>query len=514
MRAVFVLFDSLNRTGIGCYGPSPIATPNFDRFAKRAVTFDSHFVGSLPCMPARRDLHTGRLNFMHRSWGPLEPFDNSFPEQMRDAGIHTHLVTDHLHYFEDGGSTYHGRFRTWDFIRGQEYDPWKAMVQPPLARLREKFSPKHYDLDDGWKRLQHAINCEFMEEEQDFCLPRCFASGFEFLELNHAADDWFLMLECFDPHEPFHAPARFKEPYATGWKGGVLDWPHYEKVLDTPEEIAEIRANYAALVAACDHYFGKLLDWFDAHDMWQDTALILSTDHGFLLAEHDWWGKNLMPYYTEISHIPCIVHHPSFAAHAGERRRSVTQTMDLNPTFLDLFGLPVPPEARGKSLLPLLASDEPIRDIGLFGMFGGPIGATDGRYTYYLYPEDLYAPGLYEYTLMPMHLHSLFSAAEMQTAKLASPFDFTKGMPILRIDALMDARRIPIHDNKRFDPGVGTTLYDIVADPKQQSPFRDATIERRFREGIARVLAEHDAPPEIYTRYGVPLPGRGSRRAA
>ena len=89
-------------------------------------------------MPARRDLHTGRLNFMHRSWGPLEPFDNSFPEQMRDAGIHTHLVTDHMHYFEDGGATYHGRFRTWDFIRGQEYDPWKAMVEPPLARLREK----------------------------------------------------------------------------------------------------------------------------------------------------------------------------------------------------------------------------------------------------------------------------------------------------------------------------------------------------------------------------------------
>ncbi len=122
----------------------------------------------------------------------------------------------------------------------------------------------------------------------------------------------------------------------------MLDWPHYEKVLDSPEEIAEIRANYAALVAACDHYFGKLLDWFDEHDMWKDTALVLSTDHGFLLAEHDWWGKNLMPYYTEISHIPCIVHHPEHVAHAGERRRSVTQTMDLNPTFLDLFGLPVP----------------------------------------------------------------------------------------------------------------------------------------------------------------------------
>ena len=43
-------------------------------------------------------------------------------------------------------------------------------------------------------------------------------------------------------------------------------------------------------------------------------------------------------------------------------------------------------------------------------MFGGPIGVTDGRYASYLYPEDLMAPGLAEYTLMPMHLHTLFSA--------------------------------------------------------------------------------------------------------
>ena len=178
MKAVFVLFDSLCRSALGCYGSPWVKTPNFDRFSRAAVTFDRHFVGSLPCMPARRDLHTGRLNFMHRSWGPLEPFDNSFPQSMWEAGIHTHLVSDHLHYFEDGGATYHNRFRTWDFIRGQEYDAWKAMVQPPVERLREQYAAKHYNFDstwrrprdryDGsWKRIQHAINSEFMTEEKD-----------------------------------------------------------------------------------------------------------------------------------------------------------------------------------------------------------------------------------------------------------------------------------------------------------------------------------------------------------
>lgn len=514
MRAIFVLFDSLNRTAMGCYGARAVKTPNFDRFAERAVTFDTHFVGSLPCMPARRDLHTGRLNFMHRSWGPLEPFDNSFPEMMREKGIHTHLVTDHLHYFEDGGSTYHTRFRTWEFIRGQEYDPWKAMVQPPVERLREIYSAKHYNFDrlhelnqfNAWKRPQSAVNRHFVRSEEDFPGPQCFKSAFEFLELNRTADEWFLMVECFDPHEPFTAPERFKNQYRTGWNGGILDWPYYEKATDSPEAIAEIRANYAALVAMCDDYFGKLLDYFDAHDLWKDTALILSTDHGFLLAEHDWWGKNLMPYYAEISNIPLIVHHPATRAHAGERRTALTQTIDLMPTFLDLFGIEAPPEVQGRSLLPLLGRDGTHHEVIIFGMFGGPIGATDGRYAYYLYPEDLYAPGLHEYTLMPMHLHTLFSVEEMKTSRLAGPFDFTKDMPLLKIDALKDARRIPMHDNKLFDPDVGTTLYDLSRDPTQLAPFRDAAIESTLRAGISSILAAHDAPPEIYARYGLALP--------
>ncbi len=52
MRTIFCLFDSLNRTALGCYGGTDIPTPNFDRFAQRAITYDNHFVGSLPCIPA------------------------------------------------------------------------------------------------------------------------------------------------------------------------------------------------------------------------------------------------------------------------------------------------------------------------------------------------------------------------------------------------------------------------------------------------------------------------------
>lgn len=83
-------------------------------------------------MPARREMHTGRYNFLHRSWGPLEPFDDSMPEILKDRGIHTHLAIDHVHYIEDGGGTYHNRYTTYELSRGQEGDARKGEVVPKI----------------------------------------------------------------------------------------------------------------------------------------------------------------------------------------------------------------------------------------------------------------------------------------------------------------------------------------------------------------------------------------------
>ena len=117
MKTVFVILDSLNRGAMEPYGSEFVHTPNFSRFQKKAITFDNHYVGSLPCIPARRDLQTGRINFLHRSWGPLEPFDESFPEIMKNNGVYSHIITDHHHYFADGGATYHQRYSSWELAK-------------------------------------------------------------------------------------------------------------------------------------------------------------------------------------------------------------------------------------------------------------------------------------------------------------------------------------------------------------------------------------------------------------
>lgn len=501
MRAVFVLFDSLNRHMLGAYGGTRVPTPNFNRLARCSATFDNHYVGSLPCMPARRDMQTGRLSFLHRSWGPLEPFDNAFPELLGNAGVYSHLVTDHFHYWEDGGATYHTRYDSHEFVRGQEGDRWKAEVQPHWERLREIYHERQFTTKLRSHQRHNIINREFIREEKDFPSVQCFERGLEFLDANRLADNWLLQIETFDPHEPFHAPARFKETFKTGWNGPIRDWPRYGRVDDLPDECEELRANYYAVVALCDFLLGKVLDYFDRYDLWHDTALLVTTDHGFLLGEHDFWAKNRMNLYQELAHIPLFFHHPNHAQADGTRRGTLTQTIDLATTFLDLFGVKHAPEMQGRSMLPLLADDTGGPEGLLFGYFGGAVNVTDGRYTYHRFPPNLHAQDIYQYTLMPTHIFAPFSTQELAAASLAEPFAFTKGVPLLRVPV---TQKSPMHDV--YGPGAlledETRLYDLLSDPGQDHPIQDPAQEARLAELMRRMMHENEAPSEAFARLG------------
>jgi arylsulfatase A-like enzyme len=501
MKVVLLLFDSLNRHMLSPYGGTRIHTPNFQRLADRTVTFDRHYVGSLPCMPARRDLHTGRLTFLHRSWGPLEPFDNSFPEILFSRGVYSHLVTDHYHYWEDGGATYHNRYDTYDFIRGQECDRWKALVQPHWERLREKYHERQFDSTRRNPYAQNIINREFIRATEEFPSARCVASGLDFIDSNRHADGWFLQVETFDPHEPFTAPEEFKDAYRTGWNGPVRDWPRYGRVDELPEECEELRANYYATVAMCDSLLGKVLDKFDELGMWDDTALIVTTDHGFLLGEHDFWAKNRMNLYEEIVHIPLFFHDPRRSSAVPGRCSSLTTTIDLAATMLDLFEVEPPAEMQGISLSQSLSSDV-LRPGVIFGYFGGAVNVTDGRHTYHLFPHDLANQEIYQYTLMPTHIFGSFTPAELSAASLSAPLSFTKGAPVLKVPV---DHRSPMHNV--YGPGAllesETRLYDLTSDPGQDNPIVDPEIERAMQRLMISLMKQVDAPPEAYARLAL-----------
>jgi arylsulfatase A-like enzyme len=492
MKAIMVMFDSLNRCMLPPYGCDWVVAQNFQRLADRSVTFDNCYVGSMPCIPARRELHTGRYNFLHRSWGPLEPFDDSMPELLKTHGIYTHLVTDHQHYFEDGGATYHQRYNTWEFLRGQEGDCWIGQVQNPVIppNLKQIIRPT-------WR--QDWVNRERIVQEEDFPQARTFAAGLDFIRGNSHQDNWFLQIETFDPHEPFYVPQKYLDLYPDDYEGPHFDWPDYFLVTETEEQVRHARYQYAALISMCDNYLEQVLDLMDELDLWDDTMLIVNTDHGILLGEHDMWLKNFQPLYDEIAHIPLFIWDPRSHCQ-GERRTSLVQMIDLAPTLLEFFGVAIPPDMQGGALAGILAQDIPLRDAVLFGYHGCHVNLTDGRYVYMRGPALPENRPLYEYTLMPTHIKSRFPVEELQDIRLAEPFDFTKGSRTMRIEGLGSVGTL----NSYL---WGSLLFDLENDPRQERPIQDEAIERRMVTRMVELMRLTDAPTEQYLRLGLPERG-------
>lgn len=319
-----------------------------------------------------------------------------------------------------------------------------------------------------------------------------FQLGCEFIETNAQADRWCLQIETFDPHEPFFTQQKYKELYPHAYDGPHFDWPSYGPVVEPQEQVEHARLEYAALVSMCDENLGRVLDLMDRLELWDDTLLIVGTDHGFLLGEHDWWAKNVQPWYNENAHTPLFIWDPR-AGKAGQRRQAVVQWIDLPATLLEFFGLPRPPDMQGVPLSGVLVDDRPVREAALFGVHGGHVNVTDGRYVYMRAPARPENRPLYEYTLMPTHIRSRFSVDELRTAELAEPFRFTKGVRALKVEARPWIQAHPF----------GTLLFDLETDPGQQHPLRDAGVEAKMIEHLIRLMLANDAPPEQFERLGL-----------
>jgi arylsulfatase A-like enzyme len=490
MRAIIVMFDSLNRRMLPPYGYEHAHAPNFSRLASRTATFDRCYAGSMPCMPARREMHTGRYNFLHRSWGPIEPFDDSMPEILGRNGVYTHLITDHQHYWEDGGATYHNRYSSYEFFRGQEGDLWKGVVDKnDRARLKDIF----YRMQN-----QDGINRTYLENEQDHPQTLTFDAGLEFIETNAGADNWMLQLETFDPHEPFFSYDQYHRLYPESplGNGEDFDWPPYARVTESESTVENAKLRYLALLSMCDANLGRVLDLMDDKNMWQDTMLIVCTDHGYMLGERGWWGKSVMPWYDETIHTPFFAWDPRCGV-AGERRESLVQTIDIAPTLLDFFGLAPTKDMRGQPLKDAIASDTPVREGGLFGIFGGHVSVTDGRYVYMRASVDQTNRPLLEHTLMPTHMRARFEPSEFFEAEMIPGFSFTKGAPVMRMPGW----------TMRGPTDFGTLLYDLETDPGQTTPLRDPDLELRMARMLVGLMRDNDAPPSQYERLGLPAEG-------
>jgi arylsulfatase A-like enzyme len=415
MNVILILLDTLRRDHLGCYGNPWIRTPHFDRLAAMSCVFENAYLGSYPCMPARRDMFTGRYEFPWRGWGPLEADEPNVVARARAAGRTTALITDHYHLFEHGAGNYHFDFDGWEFVRGQENDHWItdptiAVRFPAPERTKCHFRWSQYyrntaawrDGDGAWRGEEHTFAAQ------------TFQTAAAWLERNHTLPGYFLLIDCFDPHEPFDPPHPYDTLYAPNPPEARVRWPIYGSAdRYTDEEICDIRALYAGEVTLTDRWFGSFLDTAERVGALQDTAILLTTDHGHLFGEHGMIGKPSTTHgdsslYQPLSHVPLILSTPE-TRRSGCRRRQLVQPVDLYPTILELLGVD---EAEGRgvrafgrsgvqaggdlaagihgvSLVPMLADEGArTREVAVYAKWGEAMQITDGRYTLHQWPPS------------------------------------------------------------------------------------------------------------------------------
>lgn len=395
-----------------------VPTPNMDRLAARGTVFDQAWSGSFPCMPARRDLYTGRFEFPRRGWGPLEDDDDDLPRRISgrpNLSLHnfdrhiSYLVTDHFHLWEKGSGNYHMGYSGFEFIRGMEADAWHTdPIDVPIHEpaIRDTYRERHF------RNLAVLRKGQVEPDESTYFPPRTFGAAADWLDRNHTWPDFYLHIDSFPPHEPCDPPERLVKLFDergyddNRWRS-VAPQGTLEEAGLSDDDVRKIQAFYAADIVHVDECLGTLLDVMDRHDLWQNTLIIFTTDHGTFNGSQRRTGKNQTRLFSPLAQIPLIISHPS-QGH-GERRDQIVQLVDCYPTILEALGEEIPEGLHGQSILPIIAdANMPGHDVAVCGLFGQGVTISDGRWALHVAPVEANQP-LYWYS----HHLSLFARYEL-----------------------------------------------------------------------------------------------------
>jgi arylsulfatase A-like enzyme len=503
-NVVVLLLDSLNRHEIGAYGGTNFDTPNLNRLSERAITFTNHHTGSLPCIPARHDLLVGAWDFLWRPWGSIELWEEPITASLRRRGVITQLITDHPHLFEVGGENYHTDFTAWAYERGHESDPWKTRPDPSwLGTPTYGRGHTHYDNSRGYFR-----------GEEDFPGPRTMQATARWLLDDAPAhrakgEPFFLFVDEFDPHEPFDTPEQWASRYDDSWEGAHLTWPPYavdalKNGVITERDAVQIRAQYGGKLSMIDHWLGKVLDALDATNAWEDTVVILTTDHGHYLGDRDVygrdvWGKPGVPVYKPLGHIPLMVAWPGQPAATSN---VLTTSTDIHATIADVFDAPISHVAHGSSLAPVITGDATrVRDWLLTGVWGREVQLVTDNWRYTRGPSGDNMPHS-----MWSNRWSTMPIASMPEYRMPMPdnratLDFMPGstIPVIR-QPFREGDMLPFWAYaKKYE----TILFNRAEDPDETVNRINEPMAKQAEELLRVALQSVDAPSEQFERLAL-----------
>ena len=351
MNVIHIISDTFRRDNLKVFGGRGHA-PFLDAFAEKCVLFDRAYVCSFPTVPIRGELVTGQVGMCRRGWEPLKRDIPVIADSLSDAGVVSMMIADTPHHLNNGFN-YNRGFTGWEWIRGQESDHLRT--QPfdydgdAARRFRTHTRTHPEQLPLGL--ANHLRNTAFRQKEEDTFVATTMRSATRWLEQNYQHESFYLMIDTFDPHEPWDPPdwyvRRFqKEDY----EGPEPIYPPYGSNPMDEKTTKRAEVLYRAEACLVDTWIGHLLKKIDNMGLMDSTMIIFMADHGFLLGEHGLVAKNF-DMYEEVAHIPLMIYYPEATP---RRTPALTSIIDIPPTILDVFNTEHSGPVEGNSLLPIV----------------------------------------------------------------------------------------------------------------------------------------------------------------
>ncbi len=364
-NVLFIVTDDLNMN-VGCYGDTPVTTPNLDRLAARGVRFERAYCQCPLCNPSRVSFLTGlrpdtlRVHDLATNFRTHRPRAITLPQLFKENGYFSARVGKIYHY---------GVPRQIGSGGMDDPDSWSLAINP-RGRDKEEESKLHVLTRGTGTTLGFSMSWLDMDgEDSEQTDGQGVAESIGLLErFATSHEPFFLGMGFFRPHTPFVATkkwfAKYPKDRVTLPKRPVDDLEDVpavaQKIFPTDYGLSEsdlkdcVRA-YWASVSCLDAQVGQLLEALERLGLADNTIVVFLSDHGFMLGEHGQWQKQML--FEESVRVPLILAGPGITGRGAAP--GPVELLDIYPTLVELCDLPQPRQKlEGQSLVPLLENPE------------------------------------------------------------------------------------------------------------------------------------------------------------
>jgi arylsulfatase A-like enzyme len=393
-NVLLLIVDSVRSDFVSAYGAPRVRTPNIDALAAQGLRFTRFFPEAMPTVPARRTIMTGRRVFPFRGWqrspdlgrgpgaAPIERLDQVFTTTLKRAGYWTASASDNPFLgFTKSFRPFRLSFDRYVSVVG--HSGYVADPAPVSDAQLEHWLPEGLRDDDRYVvgMRKYLANTGVGRDDSLSSAARVYQEGIKLLDEAAERQPFALVVDSFDPHEPWSPAADFIRDYADpsyhGPNPGTALYTRADTYL-SDAELRQMRAVYAAALTIADKWLGEFMARFEELDLADNTVVALVSDHGILLGDRGWTGKIAQELHPELIQVPCILLHPERKA-AGATSPWFASTHDIAPTLLSMAGLRPPPGMDGEDLSALFDGDElPERPFAYGGYFNHFYVRTDG----------------------------------------------------------------------------------------------------------------------------------------